>query len=81
MGFIKDILDLIPDNPKARIEVRAETFEQSLCRVNAENARARVKAEVLAIERMEKETNSTIKRRMQLLIERGVYDFTGIENW
>lgn len=43
--------------------------------------RSYVQAKIRAIEQMESETDPKIKRRMQLLIEEGIYDFTGIENF
>lgn len=48
---------------------------------SSNNYKAYIKEKVKAIERMETETNPKIKRRMQLLINEGIYDFSGIENW
>lgn len=45
------------------------------------NYRSYVYDKIRAIERMESETNPKIKRRMQLMIDEGIYDFTGIENF
>lgn len=75
---VREFLDYIPSNkPKHPIAVRNETFEGGLARLKAQN----VKNEILAIERMENEKDPKIKRRMELLIERGIYNFDDIENW
>lgn len=76
--FLHTVLDEIPSNPnRGSFSIANESFEQTCDRVRKQNGLAEAKA----IDKMERETNPILKRRMQLLIERGIYDFNGIENW
>ena len=77
-GFLHTILDAVPSNPnRGSFSIANESFEQACDRMNKHNGLIEAKA----IDRMERETDPVLKRRMQLLIEREIYDFSGIENW
>lgn len=74
-NFIDYVGRLVDNNRSGKVVIRNETYEQTCARLERENSLNKIKA----IERMESETNPKLKRRMQLYIQEGIYDFSDIE--
>lgn len=60
-------------------DVSSIMFNAVMARVNEDNKRI-ANAKIKAIEAMEAETDPKIKRRMEIYIMDGIYDFSGIRN-
>lgn len=73
--FLDYVNRLVENNKASKVIIRNETYQQSCARLERESKLKKIKA----IERMEAETNPKLKRRMQLYIEEGIYDFKDIE--
>lgn len=75
--FVDYVGALVEKNRAKKPIIRNETFEQSQYRISRENSLNKIRA----IERMEAETDPKLKRRMQLFIDEGIYDFSNIETF
>ena len=73
--FVDYVGRLVDNNRAGKVVIRNETYQQTQARIERENSIRKIKA----IERMEAETNPKLKRRMQLFIDEGIYDFSDIE--
>ena len=82
--FLTDIVSGVnTSRPKKNDRPLCEemTLTQAVIKNEKEYHYEKVKRRILAEERMEKETDPRLKKRMKTLIENGIYDFSEIDKW